>query len=645
MRRTWAAAGAYLAVAVFATWPLASGLSSDVAWDLGDPLLSMWILSWDCRQMLAILGGDLSRIAHFFDGNLFYPASLTLAFSEHFIAQAIQVLPVYFLTENPILCYNLLFLSTFVLSGVGAYQLVRELTGDWRAAFLSGLLFAFAPYRFPQSSHLQVLSSQWMPFALYGFTRYFATRSRRALAGGAGALLAQNLSCGYYLLFFTPFAAMYILWEVLRRGVWRDRRLWTEIATAGLVVAAATAVFFLPYLQAREAMPMTRGVEEATKYSADVFSYFTAFDSQSIWGSVAHALPKDEGHLFPGAVPMLLAAIGFGLWVSGAWRVGRSTASPRPRLEVMLIGLALTSLIAAIVAIFLRRFTVDVGVAELRVSSIGRALAWFAVLIALASALSPRVRVRLRALISPSGFFCLALVAAWWLSLGPRPSNMRVPIELPAPYAVLHEYVPGFEGLRVPARYAMVGALMMAVVSGYAVAALAGRRILATVITGMLAVAFVTEAHVTTFTINGQGGGRGYALPEGRVYPPARAPLVYARVAALPAGAVLLEVPLGDPDWDVRAVYYAATHWRPLVNGYSGFFPPSYALLTLALTDPDRDGDLSWSVLQASGATHVIVHERAFRQPEAEQLTLWLRNRRAIELFRDGTDVLYAMPR
>ena len=41
------------------------------------------------------------------------------------------------------------------------------------AAFVAGLLFAFAPYRLPQSSHVQVLSSQWMPFALYGIRRYF----------------------------------------------------------------------------------------------------------------------------------------------------------------------------------------------------------------------------------------------------------------------------------------------------------------------------------------------------------------------------------------------------------------------------------------------------------------------------------------
>ncbi len=84
----------------------------------------MWALAWDCQQLLAILRGDFARLATFFDANIFHPLPLTLAYSEHFIAQAVQVLPVWALTGNPILCYNLLYLSTFVLSGLGAY-LVR----------------------------------------------------------------------------------------------------------------------------------------------------------------------------------------------------------------------------------------------------------------------------------------------------------------------------------------------------------------------------------------------------------------------------------------------------------------------------------------------------------------------------------------
>ena len=136
---------AYTVIAIVLTWPLARGLARDVAWDLGDSVLNMWILSWDCEQFRGILAGHYSHLRHFFDANIFHPAPLTLAYSEHLVPQALQIFPVYALTRNPILCYNLLFLSTFVLSGLGMFLLARELTGNTAAAFIGGLLFAFAP--------------------------------------------------------------------------------------------------------------------------------------------------------------------------------------------------------------------------------------------------------------------------------------------------------------------------------------------------------------------------------------------------------------------------------------------------------------------------------------------------------------------
>jgi hypothetical protein len=108
-------------------------LARDVASDLGDSLYYMWAIAWDYEQLLAILGGDLTRVRTFFNANIFHPEPLGLTYSDHMIAQAAQVVPLYALTDNLILCYNLLFLSTFVLCGLGTYLFVRELTGNARA--------------------------------------------------------------------------------------------------------------------------------------------------------------------------------------------------------------------------------------------------------------------------------------------------------------------------------------------------------------------------------------------------------------------------------------------------------------------------------------------------------------------------------
>jgi hypothetical protein len=638
------AALAYLAVTLAATWPLVLGLGRDVAWDLGDSVLVMWILSWDCEQLLRILSGDLSRIATFFEGNIFYPAPLTLAYSDHLVAQALQVLPVWMISGNPILSYNLLFISTFVLSGTGMFLLMRELTGSPTAAFVGGLLFAFAPYRLPQSSHLQVLSCQWMPFVLYGCTRYFETRRLRPLAGAAGALILQNLSSGYHLLYFPPFAAAYVLWEVARGHRWRERRMWLELAGAGAVVALVTAPFLAPYAEMRSLWNTLRPVAEVSRFSADIYSYATAFSEQRIWGDILRAYPKPEAELFPGLVSLLLAIVG----IARRGRRGDRRGSVRRSLArtwfAWLLGLAVVvHLVAAVAVLVSRRITYDLGLFVLQMSNANQLLVRAAVAAGLLALVSPWARESCRTFIRDRGFPVAGLLLAAWLSLGPLPQAQGRPVEIASPYRLLYDHVPGFDGLRVPARFGVIEALMLAMLGAYGAQALArsptGRAALAAA-----CVFFFLEATQVPFTTNGLAPIREFATPEARLYRPARAPAVYREMARQPSGSVLLELPFGQPDYDLRAMFYSAVHWHSLVNGYSGVFPPHYGLLTSALSEMPRHPAISLDALRTSGATHAIVHESAYLDAEGTETTALLRGAGAVEIWRDGLDVLLRLP-
>ena len=218
---------------------------------MGDPALNCWILQWTMGQMLAALHGHPAALLDYWNGNIFYPAKLTLAYSEHLTAQALQVLPLFAATGNILLCYNLLVLSTVALSGLAVFLLVRELTGHPMAAFVAGAAFALTPYRVSQLSHLQMLSSYWMPLALYGFRRFFVTGRLRPLVWGAAAVVLQNLSCGYLMLFFAPFAGAYCVYEVAVRGLWRSRRTWLALGGAAVGIALLTYPFVAPYLELR----------------------------------------------------------------------------------------------------------------------------------------------------------------------------------------------------------------------------------------------------------------------------------------------------------------------------------------------------------------------------------------------------------
>ena len=602
-------------------------------------MLVIWALAWNCTQLLAILSGDLSRLGTYFDANIFAPAPNTLAYSEHFIAQAVQVLPVYAVTGNAVLCYNLLYLSTFVLSGAGTFLLVRELTGSRAAAFTAGLLFAFAPYRFPQSSHLQVLSSQWMPLALYGFRRYFDTRRPRALAGAVAALVAQNLSCGYYLLYFSPFAAAYVLAEIGARRLWRSATMWRDLTLAATVVLAVTVPFFLPYLELRGDLPSTRARAEVSRYSADVYSYATAFTDHPIWGQRLQAFPKPEGQLFPGVAILLLAAIAL---APRRGPVAKGTPRDWKRPVAIALGvLTALHLAAFVVVLAARRLTLSLGGVDLRATDATQLLLRAALLGAGLLALSPAARARARAFL-PHGAWLLAVLAAVWLSLGPAPTSMGRPLDLAAPYGVLYDVVPGFDGVRVPSRFWMVGLLALSVLGGLGAARLTRSRTGLT----MLVVACLlclAEARIDPFVVNGAGPVAGFNAPEPRLRQRGEAPPVYAAVARQPLDAVLAELPLGLPDFDLRAMFYSTFHWRKLVNGYSGFTPAHYGRLVAALGRPTASPDESWAALQASGASTVLVHEGAYPGEAGARLTQELVARGARELFRDGGDVLLTL--
>jgi hypothetical protein len=190
----------------------------------------------------------------------------------------------------------------------------------------------------------------------------------------------------------------------------------------------------------------------------------------------------------------------------------------------------------------------------------------------------------------------------------------------------------------------MVVVFMLSVLGGYGAAQLARRPIGRRVLIALAAIFLVESTHVP-FVVNSMSPLRGLNTPEPRLYRPARAPAVYHAVAREPDARVVVELPLGQFDYDLRAMYYSTVHRRPLVNGYSGMFPPHYPRLATALADIPRHPEVSLEALRGSGATHVILHEGAYLGTDGAAVAAVLRGGGAVELFRDGSDVLFRLHR
>ncbi|MEN3338908.1 MAG: hypothetical protein V7647_2584, partial [Acidobacteriota bacterium] len=199
-----AATALYFALTIVLTWPLALHPGSLVPHDPGDPLLNVWIMSWNARV--------LPLTSAWWNAAQFFPAQGATAFSEHLLGLSVLTTPVILLTGNPLLAYNVAFLASFLFSALSAYALTFSIARRHDAALVAGLAFGFAPYRMSQLAHVQVLSAYWMPLALAGLHRYFDDGRGRWLVLFAGAWLLQALTCGYYFFYLSVLIGLWLLW-------------------------------------------------------------------------------------------------------------------------------------------------------------------------------------------------------------------------------------------------------------------------------------------------------------------------------------------------------------------------------------------------------------------------------------------------
>jgi hypothetical protein len=193
----------------------------------------------------------------------------------------------------------------------------RRLTGDGWASATAAVIFAFCPFVFSHTPHIQLLLTAGMPLSLLMLHRLADAPSARTGAALGVALAAQALACAYYGIFAGFMVGYATLFFALSRGAWRSIRYWTAIAIAAGLSVLLVAPAFIHYVRLQEETGFGRSLEDASMYSAYFRSYLA---------SAAHAhnwmLPiiEDWNHevLFPGFLAIVLGALGIGAIARGS---------------------------------------------------------------------------------------------------------------------------------------------------------------------------------------------------------------------------------------------------------------------------------------------------------------------------------------
>ena len=573
----------YLAVTIVQVWPLLRDLYGQLPSDPGDPVLNTWILWWNAQAW------PLTN--QWWNAPAFYPSRSALAFSEHLLGLTPITTPVFWLTGSPEFAYNVAFCVSFPLSALAMHLLVKRLTGRDDAAFVAGAAYGFAPYRVAHFAHIQVLWSFWMPLGLLGL--HAGVEGRRwGFPLAAACWLMQGLSNGYFLVFFAILIAVWLAWYALTRPT----RLVAALVWFGLGAVLLSPVL-LGYQRIHDDYGFSRSIGEMEVYSADVMSIFGASYRLQSWGELWDAGP--EGELFPGFAMLAIGAAGLTYLIAtcGVWDLARPNAvGGRIRwVRWPLLGVATVFGSVALASSLSGGFRIDLGFTTIPVFNAHKPFTVAVVAAAIYLLLGVRAARRPR-IDATSAFYLVGSALMLVLSWGPSPRLLGEHFLYKAPYAWLL-VLPGMSALRVPARFGLLFALCLAAAAGLLLARLIPRNRRGTQVLAGLGLFVIFE---------------GWFGPVPVITSPGvRAPWM----EALSGAKAVLELPVGEVTADVAAELRGAVHGLPVVNGYSGNFPPSFWMLAGAL----RAGEVSvLEALRPYGPIAVVLNRSSEQAPSLE---------------------------
>ena len=519
------------------TYPLLGRMGSSIAHDAGDPLLNTWILWWSTQAV--------PFTAAWWNAPIFHPMANAMALSEVLVGLVPLSATVQLLTGNPLTAYNVVFLLSFPLCGLTAFALALALTGRRDAALVAGIAFAFAPYRMGQLSHLQMLSWYWGPLALLGLHRFLKDRQPAMLVLFAAAWLMQALSNGYAMFHLSVLIVLWVLWFV------RDLRTFVSIGGAWAAAVLPLVPVLLRYRTVHDELHLVRDINEVKRFGADLADFLSAPRDLVLWDAFAGS-DQAETALFPGATVLV---VGLG-WVVFEWRRGSFREERPTRMRQMFMVMAAA---AAVVAFS----TIAVGPWQLGPLTVSTFHKPFSIAVGfrlLASLRSSWMRAAWHRR-SVAGFYLVAMASVYLLALGPEPRLLGRPLLYEPPYAWLMR-VPGFDVMRVPARFAMAGVLCQSLLLAFAIArwARGPRAERQPLLVGAICFGLLADGWVR--------------LPVASA--PERGPDI-GSVAAF------AELPVGDAAVDFGAMYRSMFHKAPIVNAFSGYYPPHYLPLAHAI--------------------------------------------------------------
>lgn len=313
----------YAILTALITWDFLPRLGSTL-FNWGDALQQTWTLGWNAQQFLR----DPLQL---YEAPIFFPFPHSLAFSDTLVPQSALALPIILATNNLALAHNASILLAFVLNGLGMFLLLRVWKINFWGALIGGAIFAFGNYHLSHFGHLNLLSTQWMPFTIL-FLDCALRKPRAQFFFLFGLSFFLSATSSFYYAFIT--GALVLLYAGVlfahARGKW-SRQVWAGLIFSLGIVFLCLLPFGLPYIELYRAFGLQRDLAAMKELSAAPSSYLASVSSHPPFDALRQMFPPLHGEaiLSPGVLAWLLALLG--IFLARQWR---------PALALVVIGIA-----------------------------------------------------------------------------------------------------------------------------------------------------------------------------------------------------------------------------------------------------------------------------------------------------------------
>jgi hypothetical protein len=190
---------------------------------------------------------------------------------------------------------------------------------------------------------------------------------------------------------------------------------------------------------------------------------------------------------------------------------------------------------------------------------------------------------------------CIAI-----LMLGPYLIFLNHNTKIPLPYQLIYYLIPGAKAMRVPARFLQPFLLCLSILAAFSVLGFARLTKQWRLPMRLAVITFVLVLCIYDYSVSDMPG----TLAE----PKERIPSVYRYLSEKDVSAVL-EIPVGAigiAPFAFRYMHYQTFHWKPVLGGMSGFYPPDRSTLFDRLDGSPTTDTLLF--IQSTKASIVIIH-------------------------------------